>query len=102
MLAANGWWSRAAELPNTLAIEILAQAAARLLAGAAQQGREGPAARWLVGAESVEFAAPALPLETVWVRIETAAARGPLLKVQGELENAAGDSLVRATLLLAG
>jgi hypothetical protein len=85
-----------------MAIEILAQAAARLLAGEAGSDREPRGGRWMVGAEAVEFAAPALPLETIWARLEPGATVGRLHKVRGELETAAGVRLARATLLLAG
>lgn len=96
MIGAASYWSRGGSLPNSLGLEILAQAAARLLAA------DAPGNRLLVGVEEAEFFAPGLPVGVAWARLEPVLARGGLVKARAELLGPGGVALARATLLLAG
>jgi hypothetical protein len=96
VISANGVWAREGQVPNWVALEVLAQSAARLLVG---DGR----ARMLAGLESVELpASGGLPPGIFWASVAPVAAIGGLLKISAALSDARGAVAARGTLILAG
>ena len=97
-LTTNSFWLRdGGRLPLPFCAEILAQAAARLLAGRdPERGRE----RWLAGIEDLTLERPLLAGDRFEVRVTLRARLGGLLKVDGELRDASGQ-VARGSLILA-
>ncbi len=99
-LTANGFWLRGvAPFPAALCAELIAQAAAVLLAGEAPPeggGRE----LWLAGIEGLELERELAAGETLEVRVRPEARFGRMMKVAGEIYSGA-ERVGRASLLLA-
>jgi 3-hydroxymyristoyl/3-hydroxydecanoyl-(acyl carrier protein) dehydratase len=96
-LSGGSFWLRGdRSLPSAFCAEIVAQAAASLLAGPEESARE----RWLAGIDRLELRRPLRAGEQLEVRVRSEARFAGITKISGEIF--AGDGKVaEATLLLA-
>lgn len=97
-LSGGAFWSRGGEraLPESLLVEVFAQAAAAVLAGRGAPSGQG----YLAGVEGMQIARLPEPGERVLVDVRLVAGFGRLAKVEAEL-TCDDERLASATLLLA-
>jgi len=91
-------WSRGSDVPPTMAIEILAQAALVLLPASRDEARE--VTGYLAGADRVRLMRPLRPGESFVARVSLKRRYGRIVTVHGRLE--VEDELVAEADLLIG
>jgi acyl dehydratase len=85
LTASAAWNHDAGAWPAVLAIEILAQAAAVVLAQEAGDGDPASGRGWLAGVDEARFLQPLAPGMTLRARVSVEGRFGRMVKVRGEL-----------------